>query len=370
MESGSRMRHSDLALIPLSDATFGFGGPPVDGFSDERLDTRQPCPAHHGIGGGGGPPDWSAYFVFDGPTQALSRTEQLTPGTTYAATITTQAANSAVGVIPGRHVALATEIDANPVGAMHAVTISPDATHLHMDSASATEQFSVRLGADVSPSYGRALDLAGVALAPGMSVDVSTDAAAAGFTLSSTGASDQVLGGTLLQAGQNGGTLAGTFLLPSNGGKAALTVINWNDLAHSLVYELSVTATGGSPTARIIQDNPGQRQSAVASDLAALRTDTNTVTDSGVQRTLQGDVGHAQEDVREGDADVAGDPTSAARHYFRAASSLTSLLGEVSAQAGKGVPQATAQAMTASANDAIGLLVAAAAQLQGGGAAR
>jgi hypothetical protein len=224
--------------------------------------------------------------------------DQVPAGTSFAATLSTSAANATVGQFTDNHVALVSETDPGAPGTSHGLAIDAPATRIHLSGASTTQQYTLQLGADYLPGYGRMLTLNGTTLAPNTTLDAGTDAGTNAFTLSSTGA-DQLVAASLQQAGTGAAATTVQALIPGAGGQAAINVSDWNDVAHSLVYETIVR--NGQLTVRVLQDNPAQRQGTVESLFTQLTAAIVTIPNEDLRKGLDAAVQVALYLDRKGD---------------------------------------------------------------------
>jgi hypothetical protein len=227
---------------------------------------------------------------------------QLAAGGSFSGTVSTAQANGVVGEFSGNHVASATQTDAAAVGTSHQLDIDTTASRLRLYGASSTQQYTLQLGADYLPNYGRSVTLTGVRLVPNATIDMTTDAAMSGFSVSSTGAT-QTVTATLVQVGQPASSTNVQVAIPGGGGQASITVFDWTDLAHSLIYE--TTQVGGVQTVTILQDNPTERKAAVDGLFHQLTAAIATITDPNLATVLNSAVRVAEFLYHHGDRKAA-----------------------------------------------------------------
>jgi hypothetical protein len=228
--------------------------------------------------------------------------EQLGPGGAFSGSIATSSTNASVGQFSGNHVAIATETDSGAVGTSHSIDIDTSSRSVHLSQATTLQQYTLQLGADFLPNYGRQVTLTGVSLAPNTSVDFKTDSSINGFTVSTSGAS-QLVPATIEQAGQSASSSTVQVSIPGGGSQASITVVDWTDVAHSLIYE--TTLVNGQSTVTILQDNPAQRPAAIDALFQQLTATINTISDPDLRQGMLVAVQVAQALVLKGDHKTA-----------------------------------------------------------------
>jgi hypothetical protein len=168
---------------------------------------------------------------------------KLPRGKGFAGSVTAGGGRETVTQLVGNRVAIATR-ESSPRGSTSGVRIDADASSLHVAAGRGTERFDLTLGHDLSASYGREVELAGLSLAPKASVTLSSDSSARTFTLTSSLRSGDIgVVASLTQVGRNAGTASAVVQLPAGEAKATVRVDNWNALASRPIYE-SITQDG------------------------------------------------------------------------------------------------------------------------------
>jgi hypothetical protein len=334
---------NDWVLMPLPDAAFSDNGI-VPGYDNRHwlLDVNLPI-LWLVAASSGRVPGHPVFVMRDaGPSQPLS-VETLPAGSAYSATITATAPGAQMSEISGRHLAQVTQTDTAAAGSSHSATLSADLSQVSLGAASAVEQYSIRLGADFLPTYGRQLTLSGITLAPQGSINASMDAGYGQLTLSSTGMADQKVPLQLEQLGQGAGTSSVSALLP-RGASGQITVFDWNGLSTSLIFETIVQ--GDRISGLMLQGNPGQQTQLQATLVQSIQQGISSLSNAGLQTSLQAKLDNAGDKMQQGENRTASNVLNALRN-------------EIAAQGGKGIPQATAASMMASTTELIGGLRAA-----------
>lgn len=334
----------ELQITPLPDASYLDGSSGShNGFSIDNkhwiLDLEQtPIPFLLGAA----PNSVPTNPVFIGAGEAGSdapRVELLGSGQSFQTTVTTALPNSAVGEFDSGHVVLAQEAETT-AGLSHEVAIDPSATSVVLSGASATEHFDLTLGGDHLPTYAREFQVGGVALAPGASVTARTDPGTNALVLTSTGASSQVPV-VITEVAQAGSSASVTAQLPGSGAVGTISVYNWADPAHSLVYE--TVTSGTSVKVLILQDNPAQRAALIGDLFQQVSVSTQQVVDHGLQTSLESKLSASRSQYD------AGEMTAAENV-------LTAFVNEVTAQDGKGIDHPLAVQLILQAEELRGFL--------------
>jgi alpha-tubulin suppressor-like RCC1 family protein len=331
---------NDWVLMPLPDAAFSDKGI-IPGADNNHwvLDTNLPLLWLVAASTGKVPSNPIFVMRAAGTSPPLTP-ERLPAGSAYSATITATAPGSQMSEISGAHLAQVTQTDAAAAGSSHSATLSADVSHLSLSAASAVEQFTVRLGADFLPTYGRQFTLSGITLAPRGSIDTSADAGYGQLTLSSTGMADQRVPLQLEQLGQGAGTASVSALLPG-GASGQVTVFDWNSLSNTLIFETIIQ--GDRVSGLTLQGNPAQQAQLQARLVQTIQQGISSLSNAGLQTSLQAKLDNAADKMQEGKNKTASNVLNALRN-------------EIAAQTGKGIPQATAASMTAATTQLIGLL--------------
>lgn len=224
-----------------------------------------------------------------------------TAGSGFSGPVRSTTTNSVTGEFSSSHVATVTQTDTGAPGSTHGVDINSTASSVHLYNPSSAQQYTVQLGADYLPSYGRRVTVTGLSLSPNTTVDVTTDAAMGGFSVATTGLG-QTVTATIEQIGQPASSTMVQVAIPANG-QASITVYDWTDLAHSLIY--GATQVGGVQTVTILQDNPTQRTATVDSLFQQLTTAVGTISSPSLAQALTVAVQTAQYLYHHGDRKAA-----------------------------------------------------------------
>ena len=151
--------------------------------------------------------------------------------------VTANATGAAAGELSGNHAALVVETDADAAGALHVAAIDPTASDVTLSGASAAEQFSVTVGADYPPDYGRTFTVSGVGLTPSETIQVQTDPDTDSLSITSSGAA-QTAQLQVSQVGEDGSSATVNVAIPGGGIPATVTLGNWANIETSPIYEL------------------------------------------------------------------------------------------------------------------------------------
>lgn len=277
------------------------------------------------------------------PGTPMPLVQVLPPGQAFSTTINTATTGAQTGAFAGNHVALAQETDPAAAGSSRDITIGPAATSIQLSAASAGQQYTLTLGADYLPSYGRQITLTGVGLPPGVTVNASSTTTATGsLTLSSTAPADQQASATITERAQAGSTATATVVIPGLGATATVTVNDWADPAHSLIYE-TINRAATTQTL-ILQDNPAQRASLITQLYQQLQTTAAQIPGHGPQNSIISEIDASQARFQ------AGDPAAAS-------GILAAMQNEVNAQAGTAIPADLAATLTTDAKLIQGFLL-------------
>lgn len=338
----------DWVLMPLSDLAFGAASntkwlfdlppplPPVTFMIGSAPSTRVGQPV----------------FLVSGSSANPTYIQQLPAGIPYAASITASSVNSEVGQIADSHVVDVVQTDANAVGTTHTIAINADTSQVQLGTASTTEHFTVQVGADYTPNYGRRLTVSGLGLAPASTLSIGSDLTTTSFDLSAT-AAGQVVPGTIEQIGQSAGRANLSLVIPGHGAHARLVVADWSDLGHSLIEE-QINAAGATLVI-VLQDNSTERRDAISQNLGTLQSAAAAISDSSLQRELKTLLDGAQAQFALGNAATSHD--EAVEHYLAAAALLIGFHVEVAEEANGAIPSATATLMLQTTDVTIGLLL-------------
>jgi alpha-tubulin suppressor-like RCC1 family protein len=274
------------------------------------------------------------------PAQAVL--EQLPDGTGFNETVSTIATGAQTLQITGSHVAQVTETDATAAGTLHQVSLSSDASQIVLSNASTVQQFSMMLGSDFLPTFGRRMTISGATLMPGGTLDMSTDPTYSTLNLPGSAMPAQQTSLVLEQVGQGAGVANVTATIPGTGARSTVFIGDWSALSASLIFEVVIGADG-SVSGLLLQDNPGQRQQLAGGLLQSIQAGINQVSDAGIRNSLQSKWNNASKQV------TAGDPATAANV-------LVALEHEVAAQNGLTIPSDLAASVGTSLTELIGLL--------------
>src|SRR5579859_2240976 len=86
------------------------------------------------------------------------------------------------------------------------------------------------------------------------------------------------------QVGQSQSSATIRAVIPAAGIQATVTVTDWNDLQHSLIYETYTSA--GRTAVLVLQDNPQQRQALEGSLFSQLGSAIAGLSDRGIADSL------------------------------------------------------------------------------------
>lgn len=245
------------ALVPLAYTLRDFPTGPIPGVNDVFM------AASSGQGGPG--------LVMLG-----------TAGSGFSGTVAARGASAVTGEFSGNHVATVTQTDAGALGSTHGIDNDSTASSVHLYNPSTAQQYSVQLGADYLPSYGRSVTLTGLSLSPNTTLDVKTDAGMGGFSVATSGAA-QTVTATIEQLGQPAGSTTVQVAIPANG-QASIVVYDWTDLAHSLIYETN--QVGSVHTVTVLQDNPAERTATIDGLYQQLTLVVATISDPVLAKVL------------------------------------------------------------------------------------
>lgn len=205
-----------------------------------------------------------------------------TAGSSFSATVAARGASAVTGEFSDNHVATVTQTDASAQGSTHGIDINSTASSVHLYNPSSAQQYTVQLGADYLPSYGRSVTLTGLSLSPNTTLDVKTDAGMGGFSVATSGAA-QTVTATIEQLGQPAGSTTVQVAIPANG-QASIVVYDWTDLAHSLIYQTN--QVGKVQTVTVLQDNPAERKAAIDGLYQQLTSVVGTISDPVLAKAL------------------------------------------------------------------------------------
>jgi hypothetical protein len=260
-------------------------------------------------------------------------------GQSFSDRITTNESGATSGMFAANHVATVTQTDSAAAGTSHEMAIDSDATSVTLSDASSQQEYSVKLGADYLPNYGRKFTVAGD-LAPSSTLTARTNAATDALVLAGSGAS-QTVDLTLAQIGQNASSATVPAVIPGSGTEATVSVTNWDDVQHSLIYETYMS--GGQARLIVAQDNPAEHQALAGRFVGQLESAINGLSDKGLAQSLKAKLDAAKEQISKGQ-------NNAARNI------LGALENQTRAQAGKKIPAGTATSILSNADLLIGLL--------------
>jgi hypothetical protein len=229
----------------------------------------------------------------------------LEAGATYDNTITAMGSPALTGMTINDHAVKATQLDANAAGSSHHILVNSTATSIQLDSATQMETFTVEIGADYLPAFSRSIRASGLTLVPSQSLNLASDTQTSGLTISSSSPTATVVSVTLEQTGTNPGKTTVSITVPAASNPASITVSNWNDLAHSLIYATS--AINGQQVVTILQDNPVQRTAAIEGLFQQLTTAVGGVTTPDVRDAMTATVQVALLAFRYGDRAITAD---------------------------------------------------------------
>lgn len=282
-------------------------------------------------------------FKFIGATPADNTTTQLlSAGVGYSDTVTAEGSDSDTTVFAGSHGAQATQTDSGAAGSKHDVTVSPDARQMTLSGASTAEQYTLLLAGDfLSSGYGRRFTLSGATLAPNASLIAAVDPTYSALTLSTGAGSTEQSGLLLEQLGQTGGATSVTATVPGNGAQGIVYVGDWTGLSSSLIFEV-ITATDGTVTGLLLQDNAAQRQALVASLIGDAATAAGQISDQGIQNSLEVKLTNAL--------------NQSGANPDAAANMLSAVRNEIAAQNGKAIEPTLAASLDSTLREVIGLL--------------
>jgi alpha-tubulin suppressor-like RCC1 family protein len=329
----------DWILMPLPDAA--FSDPVNIGGADNRH-WFIPDALATAINSLAVPRDITGVPVFhiSGPGSGASAMT-LPAGAAYDDTITAMGTPALTAMTISGHLVTATQTDANASGSSHHIVVDPTATSIRLDSATQVETFTVELGGDYLPAFSRNISVAGLTLAPSQSLNLASDPQTSGLTISASSPGGSVVPTTFEQTGANPGQATVQVIVPASSIPASVSIFDWNNLGTSLIFE--VIDAQGTPTGRVLQGNPEQRQTQISNDLSSMQSAIASIADDGLRNSLQAKVASAQNSFASGQ-------TGSAANILRA------MRNEVDAQAGKKLNDAAAATLRQLSADALILL--------------
>lgn len=333
----------EWTLVPLPEQAFTDQG--IVSGQDNRHWVLDAVPEIAIAAAGGIPLPYAGtliYRILDVRTPDQTSLEYLPSDTALAGTVTSVGPGSSTTLAANMHTTEATQTDLAAAGTMHRVSISPNADHLALSGASATEQYTLQMSSDfITSGYGRQITVTGAQLLPGGILDMSVDSTFSSLSLAPSAMPAEQAGLLLEQGGQGAGSARVTLTIPGNGGAGNVFVGDWTALSTSLVFE-AVTASDGSVTGILLQDNPAQRQALSAALLQDVQKGIARVADDGVRGSLQNKLDNASRQV--------------AQNPRAAANMLYAMRNEIAAQNGKAVDPGLAAALDSTLREEIALL--------------
>lgn len=278
-------------------------------------------------------------FLADAAFQSPVAAEVTPPGQETSEDITTEAQGAVVGAFSSDHVAAITQTDANASGTTHHVSIDPDATNIRLSQASSQQEYEVTLGADFE-NYGREVTVTSADLGPGSELTVGTNSGVDNLRIGGTGPS-QTVSLKLSQAGENQASATLQASIPGSGAESTISVADWNDVQHSLIYQTN--RSGGTTSVIVLQDNPAQHAVLEQQLLDQLKTLVAGLPDTDWRRSLEAKLNSVKKQLANGNRKTA-------------ANVLGALKNEVRAQTGKKIPPGTASDILTTANTLIAFI--------------
>jgi hypothetical protein len=281
-------------------------------------------------------------FPTDGPLGNPVSAELTPAGQPFSDRITAYESGAVSGEFAANHVVAATQTEPGASGTTHEMAINADATSISLSDASSQQQYTLTIGADYLPDYGRKFTVSRADLAPASDLTVSTNAGSDALTLAGSGDSETV-DLRIAQVGQNESSATVNAVIPGSGVRATITVADWSDVQHSLIYETYVS--GGQTKVIVVQDNPAEHQALEGQLFGQLDTTIAGLSNGGIALSLKAKLDAAQKQVARG-------------NDASAINILGALENEIRAQADpkKKVPSGTATSLLTSADLLIGLL--------------